>query len=428
VYKVSNSKNGNQMSFLKFAFKKTALIDEESIKKIGERLIPEIEHIQDEIGNGYATEYGSVNVPFDQQLNEHVLQLAKQKESLKPTALVVIGIGGSNLGTVAIQEALYGKFYNQKNPPIKIYFADTVDQRYIDDIKQLVRKELERDHTVLLNVVTKSGTTTETIKNFETFLSLIKEYRPNEFNKSMIVTTDAASSLAQRAKNEDFNILNIPKDVGGRYSVFSAAGQFPLSLIGIDTNELLKGAREAVNVCTQSDVLSNPAAVNAIIKYAHYQKGMNINDMFLFSVELESVGKWYRQLMGESIGKEFNIKGEREHVGITPTVSIGTTDLHSVGQLYLGGPYDKFTTFVSIADKKDPSLMNIILQGVQTAYQKNKRPFCSIELPALTPYYIGQLLQMYMLEMIYLGYLFEVDPFDQPNVELYKQEVRKILS
>ncbi len=416
------------MNSLQFKYKDSCLIDEREIEEVGQRLIPEIEHLQDEIGNGYATEYGSLNLPFDAELRDQVEALVKQKELLQPTSIVVIGIGGSNLGTVAIQEAIYGAFYNQKNPAIKIYFADTVDPRYIDDIVQLVRQELKNGHNILLNVVTKSGTTTETIVNFEIFLNLLKEQNVPEYNKSVIVTTDADSPLEVRAQKENFSVLHIPKNVVGRYSVFSSVGLFPLSVIGIDVMQLQEGARQGVKACTETALLKNPAAVSAIIKYIHYKKGMNINDLFLFCVQLESVGKWYRQLMGESIGKEFNIKGERVEVGITPTVSVGTIDLHSVGQLYLGGPYDKFTTFVSVADKKERSLMNAILQGVQIAYEKNRRPFCTIELPELTPYYIGQLLQMYLIEMMYLGYLLEVDPFDQPNVELYKKEVRKILA
>jgi len=301
-----------------------------------------------------------------------------------------------------------------------------------------------------MNVVTKSGTTTETVTNFAYFYQLIKAKRPQDYHKYIVVTTDEGSPLDKIAQKEQFSTLYIPKKVGGRYSVFSPVGLFPLAMIGIDVKELLRGAHDSIESCTATEIANNFAAVNAIIKYAHYKKGVNINDFFVFSVQLESVGKWYRQLMGESIGKEFNVRGERVEVGITPTVSIGTLDLHSVGQLYLGGPRDKFTTFVSVEnyqsseDEKPQSffpefladfkvrplsfIMKAILQGVQVAYTKNKRPFCSLVLPALKPYYIGQLLQMYMIEMMYLGYLLEVNPFDQPNVELYKKETRKILT
>ena len=148
-------------------------------------------------------------------------------------------------------------------------------------------------------------------------------------------------------------------------------------------------------------------------------------------------------MMGESIGKELNKSGERVLIGITPTVSLGTIDLHSVAQLYLGGPRDKFTTFVTVEagheeikipaeasclqNKTLVQLMHAFVQGTQIAYQKNNRPFCTLTLPRKNEFFIGQFLQYKMLEIMYLGYLLEVNPFDQPNVELYKQEVKNIL-
>ena len=244
--------------------------------------------------------------------------------------------------------------------------------------------------------------------------------------------------------------MHIPKNVGGRYSVFSPVGQFPLAIIGLDIKELLQGACDAVQQCTLPEVEKNPAALSSIIKYEHYKNNaVNINDLFVFSVQLEAMGRWYRQLMGESLGKEFDIDGNKVDVGITPTFSVGSTDLHSVGQLYLGGPRDKFITFLDIEEYKGPiavpnfpefknlvakiqgktlpSIMDAILKGVKEAYKKNERPFCSLVLPTLSPYYMGQLLQFYMIEIMYLGFLLRVNPFDQPHVELYKEETRKLL-
>jgi glucose-6-phosphate isomerase len=160
------------------------------------------------------------------------------------------------------------------------------------------------------------------------------------------------------------------------------------------------------------------------------------------------VGKWYRQLMGESIGKDHKRSGKKKLTGITPTVAVGSTDLHSMVQLYLGGPHDKFTTFVTVPTKNsiklphwkqyDPlvkdiqgknmgTLMGAILKGVKTAYANQQRPFCEIKLPAKDEYSIGALLQFKMIEMMYLGALLNVNPFDQENVEAYKKETRRIL-
>ncbi|HEB41507.1 MAG TPA: hypothetical protein ENI08_00615, partial [Candidatus Dependentiae bacterium] len=359
-------------------------------------------------------------------------------------------IGGSHLGTAAIHEALYGKFYNEQNPAIKVYFADTVDTDYIYDIILLVEQEIEKGHHIIINVVSKSGRTTEIIANFEIFLYLLQHYRTIDYHHYVVVTTDENSPLWDLAEEKGLSRLAIPKKVGGRYSVFSAVSLFPLAMLGVNIDQLLAGARTMVAASMDTDIFANNVALSAAILYCQYQKNITIHDTFLFSVDLENVGKWYRQLLGESIGKERDRQGNKVFVGITPTVSIGSTDLHSVGQLYLGGPYDKFTSFISVQKSKSnivvpvldefeqlvaqiqgkrlSLIMDSVLEGVYAAYQKSKRPFISIVLPEKSAYYVGQLLQFKMIEIMYLGYLLDINPFDQPQVELYKKETRKILA
>ena len=194
---------------------------------------------------------------------------------------------------------------------------------------------------------------------------------------------------------------------------------------------------------------ANLALQSAQVLAAHLQKGYTINDNFFFHPELESVGKWYRQLMGESVGKEHSLTGETVHTGITPTVSLGSTDLHSVGQLYLGGPKDKLTTFVSapnklvrvevpqnrifpelvpmINGKTAEDIMDAILEGVQIAYQKADLPYMQVTLDGINEASLGAFLQFKMLEMMYLGQLLNVNSFDQPNVEAYKVETKRLL-
>ncbi|MEX0939872.1 MAG: hypothetical protein WDZ41_00765 [Candidatus Babeliales bacterium] len=436
------------MKEIKINFKNT-LLNKELIEKEGERLDAEIQTVRD-LHAGYETPYSFINLPFDEQYQAIIEQLVSEKKQLKPTLIVVIGIGGSNLGTIAIIESVLGKFYNEDQKRPKIYFADTVDTNYINAIYQLCERELENDNTILINAVTKSGTTTETIANFEVFLNLLIKYRPADYQQYVVVTTDQGSCLEAIAQEKKFAILSIPKQVGGRYSVFSAVGLFAFVMLDIDIRSLLAGARDITTICISKEIENNYAAKSAIIKYLHYKNDIIINDLFVFSVQLESIGKWYRQLMGESIGKEFDTENQRVNTGITPTVSVGSIDLHSVGQLYLGGPRDKFITFLTIEKLKneltlptfkefDNCVANIqgkslsyildaIVKGVKIAYQNDNRPFYSIELPELSAYYVGQLLQMYMIEMVYLGYLLKVNPFDQPNVELYKKETRKILA
>jgi glucose-6-phosphate isomerase len=277
---------------------------------------------------------------------------------------------------------------------------------------------------------------------------LLRRHKRDHEN-CITVTSDKDSELWNIAIREGFNVLEIPKRVGGRYSVFSPVGLFPLGLLGINIERLLNGAKSMNEACIDTNIENNPAAISATIRYLHYVSGKNISDLFLFANDLESLGKWCRQLMAESLGKEFNKKGETVNIGMTPVVSIGSTDLHSMAQLCLGGPYDKFTTFLSVENsnshvnvprlkgyselvhgiqgKSLESIMSAIVEGTKAAFRKGRRPFVEVKLPCKSEYPVGQFLQFKMIETIYLGHLLDVNPFDQPNVESYKEETRKIL-
>lgn len=212
--------------------------------------------------------------------------------------------------------------------------------------------------------------------------------------------------------------------------MFSAVGLFPLAFIGIDIKEFLNGAQQLVSTGINNNILNNPAAISALTLYGQYKQGKNIHDTFLFSPCLESLGQWYRQLNAESLGKKVNKHNEIVNVGMTPTVSIGSNDLHSVAQLYLGGPYDKFTTFVTVnlqEEMQDFSyalVMPAIALATQQAYQNDNRLFCTVELEHVDENHLGQFMALKMFETLYLGYLLEINPFDQPQVELYKKEIK----
>ena len=190
--------------------------------------------------------------------------------------------------------------------------------------------------------------------------------------------------------------------------------------------------------------------MSAALIDTHYKRGNIIHDTFLFSVALNNLGAWYRQLSAESVGKAYNINKELINTGVLPTISIGSTDLHSVAQLYLAGPYNRFTTFVFIGNsttdlylpefadfdalvphiqgKPLTTIMDAILEGTKRAYHNGERPFVSCIIPEKSAYYIGQFMQIKMIEIMYLGYLLNVNPFDQPQVEDYKKETKMILS
>jgi len=391
----------------------------------------------------YSSQYASLAVPFDQALRASILDLAQRKQVLYPTILVVVGIGGSSLGAKAVYQAATGRLHARDVQVPTLYFAETVDADRMFTILRVLEAELSKGNNVLINVITKSGTTTETIANFSVITELLKKYRPDDYQELIVVTTDIGSPLWHVAQKESCALLEIPAKVGGRYSVFSPVGLFPLAMVGIDIEQLCAGARSMVNRCLYEHVENNPSLLSALLQFHHYQQGVNISDLFLFSVDLEAIGKWYRQLLAESIGKEYDRQNKHVLVGLTPTVSLGSIDLHSVAQLYLGGPRDKFTTFVTVGRNKHAvtvpqdadllqgktfaEIMGALSEGTKQAYLKNGRPFCSVVLPEKSEFYIGQFLQFKMLEIMYLGLLCNVDPFDQPNVELYKQEAYKLL-
>lgn len=435
------------MDEIKFCFDRS-LISKEQRHQLSSQIIEEIKNIQWATEMGYDDVRASVNLPMDEKAAEQVLDLVDEKNKLDPRYIVVVGIGGSNLGTLAVFEAILGKKHNLKTNQKKILFADTVDSDLIYDIKNIIEPVLQNDEHIILNVVSKSGSTTETIANFEILLNLLEKYSDHP-EDSVVVTTDYDSKLWHLAKEKKYAVLEIPKKVGGRYSVFSPVGLFPLAMIGVNISQLIDGAKKMRSRCLQQDIEKNPAAIAATCSFLHFKEGKNIHDLFLFSDDLESIGKWYRQLLAESTGKEHDLSDNQVFTGLTPTYSIGSTDLHSVAQLYLGGPFDKFTTFVQIKNNKHnvilpkyeeyaglvngiqkkpmQDIMNAIYQGVKKAFIKGNRPFMEVILPDKSETSIGQFLQFKMIETMMIGGLLKIDPFDQPNVEAYKKETRKIL-
>lgn len=425
-----------------------SLINIDLIKKYQDKLNPEIRNIKKELKNNYNTNYAALNLPFDQELINKSKKLANDLKKFDLTMFIQIGIGGSKLGPVAVFDSIKGLYFNDKNPKCRFYSLDTIDQDLISSFIDLVNQEFKQNGKVAIAIVTKSGTTPEIIANGAIFIDLLKKHYQQDYNKYVYVITDNGSPLYKLASKNNYSILEIPKQVGGRFSVFSPVGLFSLSLFNIDITELCNGAKEILNSCLSEDIIENPAALSASIIFEHYKQGKNIIDTFLFSPSLRLLGEWYRQLLAESLGKEFDLYNKKVEVGITPTVSIGTTDLHSVAQLYLGGPRDKLTTFVNynfrdsainvpennlaqivpvLVNKSISTIKVSVFEGVTKAYKQNKRPFVTIDLEYQSPYSLGQFMMFKMCEVIYLGYLLQVNTFDQPAVEYYKNNTKEIL-
>jgi|SRR3989338_38394 len=412
----------------------------EGLPIIKERLRVEIKAMERalSVNSGDGREFA--RLPFDNDMLGAVKNMIKEKCVLKAEYIVVIGIGGSSLGTEAVGQAVVLK---GKGP--KLLYADTADSFTLQSIMEKIEAVLAKKKTIILNCVSKSGSTAETAANFQILLAILKRYR-KDYAKFVVITTDKDSRLWHAALTQGFSVLEIPSRIGGRYSVFSAVGLFPLGMAGVNLDGLLSGAAAMAKRCVERDVETNPAAMSAAILYWHLQRGRKIHDTFLFSPAFEGLGKWYRQLMAESTGKELDKNGKKVSTGMTPTVSL-PQDLHSMAQLYLGGPQDKFTTFVKSQDNgpviKVPStgtglagniqgkslseMTDALYGGIVEAYRSGKRPFAEILLPDRSARAIGQFLQMKMMEMCYLCHLMNVNPFDQPAVESYKSEARRML-
>lgn len=428
------------------SYETSCLIDRSAIRKNIAALQPEIVRIK-QATKRYLSSYDFSHLPFDMEIVEEVQRCVHVKKQLNPSICIVIGIGGSNRGAIAVHQALQGVLYNALHLRIKLYFVDTVDSAFVNQLYEIVEQEIKQGRSVIVNVISKSGTTIETIANFEIFLALLKQYYSDTYHNYVVVTTDRGSPLWNFADQEQFSRLAIPVNVGGRYSVFSAVGLFPLALVGINIEAVLEGARSITASCIMT-AEDNIAGLGASIFFEWYKKGIDIFDLFLFSVELEGVGMWYRQLVGESIGKECTTENKKAYMSILPTVSIGSSDLHSMVQRYLAGKRNVGTYFVTINGKTELALphyssfsalvpniqgkrlsviMDAIINGVQTSYRNNALPFIHTQLLERNEYCLGQFLQYMMITVVYLAYLVKVNPFDQPAVQKYKNETRKLL-
>ena len=392
----------------------------------------------------------SINLPLDKNFQDLLLQKIQQWKNKELKYIMVVGIGGSNLGTMSLYRALRGRLdvFLHANDS-KIIFVDTVSPPLVAQVVQFLNNEVKSPEEIVINVISKSGETTETVVNFEVVYDVLKKRFGDKINERIIFTTDKGSKLWNKAEEMGLALLEVQQKVGGRYSIFSSVGLFPLGLAGFDIKVFWDGAAEMVKRCTVKDVYQNPALVSAIITYVHYTKGVDIYNSFYFNPELKSLGRWYVQLMAESIGKEFNLNNEKVNINITPIISIGSTDLHSMATLFFGEPHNKFTQFVHASQKDNspviPSdlfmpglveningksvadIIGAIFYGVKIAYLKSRLPYSEIVMHDISEDSLGQYLQLKMIETMYLARLMGVNAFDQPKVEDYKRETREIL-
>ncbi len=361
-----------------------------------------------------------------ERINNYINQIDKDFDNI-----VVLGIGGSALGN----KALYSALRVEKSLSKKLYVADNVDPTLVYDI--LSQIELKR---TLFNVVTKSGTTAETMSVFLIILQILKEAFPKDYKKHIVITTDKEKGfLRQVIRKEGYYDFEVPDNVGGRFSVLTDVGLLSSAFVGIDIDNLLAGAGTMRDLCATADIHKNPAYLMGLTHYLYMTEGKNISVMMPYANALYDMADWYRQLWAESLGKRYNLNQEEVFVGQTPVKALGTTDQHSQVQLYREGPNDKVTTFLTVDSFKHDynipliyperdevnylggqslsKLLNTERTATEIALSKSDRPNCNIIFPKINEKNLGEFIMLYEIMTVFTGALLEINPLDQPGVE-----------
>lgn len=348
--------------------------------------------------------------------------------------MVVLGIGGSALGNRAVYSALKIELELKK----KLLVCDNVDPTMLYDILE----QIDWNRTIF-NLISKSGTTSETMAAYMIIADVLRKKFPNDFRQRMIITTDKKKGFLRDIINkEGYPSFVVPDNVGGRFSVLTDVGLVSSAFVGLNIKAMLSGSESMKLRCEQIDLWQNPAYLNGLLHYLYMRQGKNISVMMPYANPLYDTADWYRQLWAESLGKKYNREGKEVFVGQTPVKALGTTDQHSQVQLYTEGPNDKVFTFLTVerfkhdyiipdihpdrgevnflADKPLSRLLNTERLATEIALTRTGRPNCNIIFPELNEYTLGQFIMMYEVQTVFTGKLLNIDPLDQPGVEAGK--------
>ncbi|MFW5703183.1 MAG: glucose-6-phosphate isomerase [Candidatus Dojkabacteria bacterium] len=394
-----------------------------------------------------SSDTGFINILTNERETEKLaLSVEKAQERfLEYENLVVIGIGGSDLGARAIFSALMHSYHNQKKEK-KFYFAgDTTDPEVISELLEI----LDLTSTLFL-IVSKSGNTIEQASNFLIFKQKVEaELGKDRIAKQFMFITDGKEgTLSEISETQGILALEHP-EVGGRFSVLSSVGMVPAALFGLEYKKLRQGAIELHAELSESDPKEDFAWQYALYQFHAFYQGKNINVLMPYQYKLRDFALWYRQLWAESLGKKENRSGAVVHTGATPVAAMGPTDQHSQLQLYNEGPNDKTITFIYAQESnkeielpKDytgyeqyeffsgKSMQQILIDEMETtayALRENGRASSKIAITKLDEYSLGQLFYFFELVTAYMGELFEIDAYNQPGVELSKNAMYGIL-
>ncbi|MBQ3495439.1 MAG: glucose-6-phosphate isomerase [Clostridia bacterium] len=394
------------------------------------------ETVQENRGKGMM---GWSELPYNQdQVVADILETAKAvRKSCK--YFVVLGIGGSALGPIAVFQALKHLHYNdlkdkaRKGP--KFYVEDNVDPERMLALFDVIEPE-----KTIFNVITKSGSTSETMSQYLIIWDMLKQKFGERAKDHVIATTSMQSgNLIKIAKKEGLKTFYIPDSVGGRFSELCPVGLLPAAVLGIDIKKMLKGAAYIDKLCNKPDYTKNPAMAFAILQYLAFNQGKNVSVMMPYADSLKYMADWYCQLWAESLGKAVKKDGSPAFVGQTPVKSLGVTDQHSQVQLYTEGPFDKVVTFIAVDGYRGSvtipdgceefpnvnflcghtlnELIDTERRATEYALTKKQRLNNTIYLPEVNEFTLGEFMFMLELATAYIGEMFGIDTYDQPGVE-----------
>ncbi|MBS6643584.1 MAG: glucose-6-phosphate isomerase [Clostridiaceae bacterium] len=387
---------------------------------------------------------GWIDLPIDYDKEEFDrIKKAAAKIQSDSDVLLVVGIGGSYLGARAAIEFLTNSFYNvldketRKTP--EIYFVgNSISSKYIKDLQAVLAG---KDFSI--NIISKSGTTTEPAIAFRVFKEmLIEKYGKEEANKRIYATTDKArGALKNLATQEGYESFVVPDDVGGRFSVLTAVGLLPIAVSGADIDQLMEGAASGRAKALETPYENNPAMLYAAIRNILLRKGKNVEVVANYEPSLHYVSEWWKQLFGESEGKD--------QKGIFPAAVDLTTDLHSMGQFIQDGARIMFETVINVEaseaeiilkeEEVDTDGMNYLagktvdfvnksaMNGTILAHTDGQVPNLKVNVPEQNAYYLGQLFYFFEFACGLSGYILGVNPFNQPGVESYKKNMFALL-
>ncbi len=392
--------------------------------------------------NGLGNDFlGWVNLPFDYDKAEFArIKAAAGKIQSDTDVLIVIGIGGSYLGARAAIEFLKGPYYNavRKDVP-EIYFAgNSISGSTLSDLLKICEGK-----RVSVNIISKSGTTTEPAVAFRVFRKLLEDrYGEAEAAKRIYCTTDKSrGTLKALADEKGYECFVVPDDVGGRFSVLTAVGLLPIAAAGCDIDALMAGAQKAVADYNKEDIAENPCYLYAALRNAFYRKGKSVELLVSYEPRFTMMAEWFKQLFGESEGKD--------NKGLFPASVTFSTDLHSMGQFVQDGSRIMFETVVTIGDNgsdvviekedNDGDGLNFLVgktmsyvnqkafEGTVLAHTDGGVPNLVISIDKADEENLGRLIYFFEKACAVSGYMLGVNPFDQPGVESYKKNMFALL-